>query len=638
VVTYLFLVIIAFCASLILTPLVRSLAVRIGAIDRPGERKIHAVSMPRLGGMGVVGSVVFTGLTAVAVESWRGEVFLFNPEAWTPVALGGMIVFLAGVWDDLRTLPAWVKFLCQAMAAGIAIWFGIRVEQVSLLGSGSITLGVLAFPLTFLWIVGITNAFNLVDGLDGLAAGLAIIVAGSCATIFFLNGDTQNMPFLLILLGALLGFLPYNFNPATIFLGDSGSLVIGYVLAVTAITGSRRGAQTLAVVIPLLIFGIPIIDTLLSMTRRFVGSVQMLQASRTRLKERMLCAKHMFVADQRHIHHRLLALGFSHRNAVLLLYALALGLSGLAFVSVLAQYRNVGVILLAVCLATYIGVRKLGYDEMTFLHTGTLLRWYEEVQFNHRFFLGFVDMVLMTLAYWGAFLLKYEPPWTSELMGWYGNTFPWVLVLQLVVFSATGLYRGVCRAAEVGDVMRVAWVTFLAVALSYACAVLRIPPQGTPGFFAIDALALGTLVVSVRSTYRVLEYLLPGTTATSSPALIYGAGQDGQLILRELRQHPHLGLQPIGFLDDDPTLYHRMVQRVPVLGSGEEIAGVMDRQAVAALILASSRLQRSHVDRAIRICQARGIPVLRGDLQLVPVSTNDRSLSPRPIVSHDSAT
>jgi UDP-GlcNAc:undecaprenyl-phosphate/decaprenyl-phosphate GlcNAc-1-phosphate transferase len=282
VVTYLFLVIIAFCASLILTPLVRSLAVRIGAIDRPGERKIHEVSMPRLGGVGIVGSAVFTGLTAVAVESWTGEVFLFNPEAWTPVALGGTIVFLAGVWDDLRTLPAWVKFLCQAMAAGIAIWFGIRVEQVSLLGSGSIALGVLAFPLTFLWIVGITNAFNLVDGLDGLAAGLAIIAAGSCATIFFLNGDTQDVQFILILLGALLGFLPYNFNPATIFLGDSGSLVIGYVLAVTAITGSRRGAQALAVVIPLLIFGIPIIDTLLSMTRRFVGSLQMLRGPASR--------------------------------------------------------------------------------------------------------------------------------------------------------------------------------------------------------------------------------------------------------------------------------------------------------------------------------------------------------------------
>jgi UDP-GlcNAc:undecaprenyl-phosphate GlcNAc-1-phosphate transferase len=270
-VTYLSLVIIAFCASLLLTPLVRALAVRIGAIDQPGERKIHTVSMPRLGGVGVVWSTVFTVLTAFAVESWLGGASTFNLKAWTPIFLGGTLVFLAGVWDDLRTIPVWVKFLCQALAAGIAISFGVRIEQISLFGDSGISLGVLAFPLTFLWIVGITNAFNLVDGLDGLATGLAIIAAGSCATIIFLNGNTQDVQLILILLGALLGFLPYNFNPATIFLGDSGSLVVGYVLAVSAITASQKAAQALAVVIPLLIFGIPIIDTLLSMTRRFVG-------------------------------------------------------------------------------------------------------------------------------------------------------------------------------------------------------------------------------------------------------------------------------------------------------------------------------------------------------------------------------
>jgi UDP-GlcNAc:undecaprenyl-phosphate GlcNAc-1-phosphate transferase len=304
----------------------------------------------------------------------------------------------------------------------------------------------------------------------------------------------------------------------------------------------------------------------------------------------------------------------------------------------LAQYRNAGVILLAVGLATYIGVRKLGYDEITFLRTGTLLRWYEEVQFNRRFFLGFVDMVLITLAYWGAFLLKYDPPWTTELMVWHGNIFPCMLILQLVVFYALGLYREVCRAAEVGDLMRMAWVTLLAVALSYAFAVLFMPPKGTPGFFAIDALALGTLVVSARSTYRVLEYLLPGENAVSGTALIYGAGQDGQLILRELLQNPRLGLRPIGFLDDDPSLHRRMVQRVPVLGSGEELKYVIDSQPVSALILSSSCLHGYRVYRAISICQERGIPVLRGDLQLLPVGTNGISTPSSPVVPHGLST
>jgi len=636
-VTYLSLIYIAFCASFILTPLVRLLAFRIGAVDRPGERKIHTVPMPRLGGVGVVGSVVLTVLIALEVDSLIGGAFTFNLENWTPVFLGGTIVFLGGVWDDLRTIPSWVKFLCQALAAGIAISLGIQVEQISLFGGSSISLGVLAIPLTFLWIVGITNAFNLVDGLDGLATGLAIIAAGSCATIFFLNGDIQDVQIVLILLGALLGFLPYNFNPATIFLGDSGSLVVGYTLAVTAIIGSARAAQTLAVVIPLLVFGLPLIDTLLSMTRRFIGSLRILRASRTHLEEGILCAKHMFVADKRHIHHRLLALGFSHRNAVLLLYALALGLSSLAFLSVVAQYRNAGVILLAVGLATYIGVRKLGYDEITFLRTGILLQWYEKVQFNRSFFLGFVDMILITLAYWSAFLLKYETVWTRELLVWYGNIFPFVLISQLVVFYALGLYRGVWRAAEVGDLMRVAWVALSAVALSYAIAVLRIPPGGTLGFFLIDAVMLGALVVGVRSTYRVLEYLLPGDNPTSGTALIYGAGQDGQLILQQLLRNPQLGLQPIGFLDDDPALHSRIVQRVPVLGSGAKLKTVIETRSVSTLILSSNRLPEDCIRQAISICQERGIAVLQGDFQLLPISTNGGSIPFNLIGSHDSA-
>ena len=248
----------------------------------------------------------------------------------------------------------------------------------------SIDLGALALPFTFVWIIGITNAFNLVDGLDGLAAGLAIIAAGSIAMIFFLHGNAQNTLLLLILLGALLGFLPYNFNPASIFLGDSGSLVVGYVLSVTAITGSQKGATTLAVVTPLLVFGLPIVDTLLSMVRRFVGSLRMLESQKATLQEQMGRAKRMFEADQRHIHHRLLALGFSHRNAVLVLYALALGLASLALLLVLAHYRNAGIILLAIGLATYIGLRKLGYEEIALLRPVTLLRWYELLTFNRR--------------------------------------------------------------------------------------------------------------------------------------------------------------------------------------------------------------------------------------------------------------
>ena len=168
--------------------------------------------------------------------------------------------------------------------------------------------------MTIVWIVGLTNAFNLLDGLDGLATGLAIIAAATCAAVSISRGDTQGGLLLVALLGALCGFLPYNFNPATIFLGDSGSLVVGHVLAVTAINGWQKGATALAVAVPLLIFALPISETVMSVVRR----------------TREAGIRRVFSADQDHIHHRLIALGLSHRDAVLLLYVVSLALAVLA--------------------------------------------------------------------------------------------------------------------------------------------------------------------------------------------------------------------------------------------------------------------------------------------------------------------
>jgi len=568
--------------------------------------------------------VVVSGLLTVLIvwelERVTGGVMRVDPGVWKPVSLGGAIVFLLGMWDDIRPVPAWVKFVLQGVAAGVAIWFGILVEHVSLLGGRSIHLGVLALPLTCVWIIGITNAFNLVDGLDGLAAGLTIIAAGSIAMIFSLRGDAQDALLLLILLGTLLGFLPYNFNPATIFLGDSGSLVVGYILAVTAITGSQKGATTLAVMIPLLVFGLPIVDTLLAMVRRFVGSLRMLNAPKATLRAQIRVAKSMFEADQKHIHHRLIALGFSHRNAVLVLYALALGLSSLALLSVLAQYRNAGIILIAIGLATYIGIRKLGYDEVAFLRTGTLLRWYESLTFNRLFFVGFIDMTLTTAAYWGAFVLHYDLPWHTELKAWYIGTFPLVLVVQLACLYVLGLYRGVWRAAAICDLIRVVAVVPLAVTISYIVAMVSLPPVETLRFFLLDALLLSSLIVGVRSAYRVLDYMQQCARLTGEATLIYGAGRGGQLVLRELMQNPDLGLRPMGFLDDDPRLQGRVVHGIPVLGSITGLRAILEAQPIARLIVSSSKIKRDRLGQAISICQEWRIPMLQAHLKLEPVA------------------
>jgi UDP-GlcNAc:undecaprenyl-phosphate GlcNAc-1-phosphate transferase len=296
----------AIVLALLLTPGVRAMGRRWGIVDVPGQRKIHTESVPRVGGVGVTLAALLALAGAVAAGA-------ADVEGWRPVLLGGLIVFGVGLWDDLRPVRPVIKLLFQVAGAAVPVVLGVRIDHVTIFGT-TLGLGLLAVPLTLLWIVGLTNAFNLMDGLDGLATGLAIIAAATCAAVSISRGDAQGGLLLVALLGALGGFLPYNFNPATIFLGDSGSLVVGYVLAVTAITGLQKGATALAVAVPLLIFALPISETVLSVVRRTRG----------------LGLRHVFSADREHIHHRLLGLGFSHRNAVLLLYVVSLSLALLA--------------------------------------------------------------------------------------------------------------------------------------------------------------------------------------------------------------------------------------------------------------------------------------------------------------------
>jgi UDP-GlcNAc:undecaprenyl-phosphate GlcNAc-1-phosphate transferase len=489
-----------------------------------------------------------------------------------------------------------------------------------------------------LWIVGITNAFNLVDGLDGLSVGLGSIAAGTCAALFLLRGEAQDAIMLVIVLGALLGFLPHNFNPARIYLGDSGSLLIGYVLAVTAIVGTQKTATALAVFVPLLVLGLPIGDTLFSMLRRFKGSSRSAGYGRNPQASWTRAFKRMFEADQGHFHHRLMARGFSHRSAVLTLYAVAIGLSFFALLTVLAEYRNAGIILLTALLATAIGIGKLDYRDLDLLQIGRLLRWYDTSAFDRRFLLGFLDLFLITSAYWAAFLLKfYDARLTDELTGWYVNSFPTVLMAQFVCFYLSGLYRGVWRAMGVGDLMKICLASGAAVAMSYSLVMIGQPSLGTISFFMIDLLLLGLFSVGSRSVYRVLDYSHQRGTGHERAALIYGAGRGGQLVLRELMQNAMLGLRPIGFIDDDPNLRNRTVSGVPVLGTSQDVPAIMDSHFVTCVLVSSMTIEGDRLREVTQACNERGAIILVAGLEFRPLEEeDDESFIEQTVASHPS--
>lgn len=311
--THVLVAVVAFALSLLLTPALRRLAHVVGATDQPNDRKMHTEVMPRLGGVAVVVSAALAlVLVPPAVQRLTGaSPDLGDERVWIALGLGGALIFGVGLWDDIRMLPAWVKLLVQIGAATVVVSQGIVMHRFTLMGT-TVELGWLAIPLTIAWLVGITNAFNLIDGLDGLAAGLGVIACATAATLFIVRENAAGALPLLAVLGAAAGFLPYNFFPASIFLGDAGSLSLGFVLAVTSITGWQKGATAIAIGGPFLVLALPIFDTLASIARRLPDGAR------------------FFEADRRHLHHWLVASGLSVRTAVLFLYAVALLGSALA--------------------------------------------------------------------------------------------------------------------------------------------------------------------------------------------------------------------------------------------------------------------------------------------------------------------
>lgn len=619
-------VVLAFGCSFTFTGALCWLIPRLQRINSTVTPMRSGSSIPRLGGIAVALAVVTATVMATELSQYFFGHVLIGTDYWVMVLDGFFLVFLGAIIDDTRGLSPVMKFVFQGAGASVAIWFGLRIEDVSFFGGEAYHLGLLAIPLTYLWIIGMTNAYNLVDGLDGLASGLGAIAAGTCMVLFAMHGDFQDAAMLAILVGALVGFLPYNFNPARIYLGDAGSQLIGYLLAVTAIRGTEKEVTALAVVIPLLIFGLPILDTMISMIRRFSTGLQGTE-SISPLERYRLAARLMFVGDNGHIHHRLIALGLSHRHAVLALYAAGAVLSALAMLSVLAQYRNAGLILATVGLATAVGIGKLGYADTQTLRIGWVLRWFNDMKFDRKFFFGYLDLLLISCAYWAAYFLVYG---TLSLQAfedaglWHLNMFPIVLAVQFAFFYLFGLHRGIWQAVGVGDLIRVGLAVCTGGVLSYAIVLVNEPLDGTANLFIVDVLILGWLMGGVRSVYRVIGHFQHRIRRDARGVLIYGAGLGGQLMLRELRQNTLLGYRPDGFIDDDSALKGRVIDSVSVLGSGEDLQGILDRLPVEALIVSSNKIAGYALQHALLICKKKEIAVLESHLRLRPLTLDQK--------------
>lgn len=285
----------ALLLSLLLVPGVGKLAVKIGAVDKPNARKVHTKIMPRMGGLAIY--ISFFVILFLSHNMTRQLLGLF---------LGGTVLVLVGIVDDMKDIPAKVKLVGQIIAACIVVAFGVRVDFMTNIFHGdTFFLSVFSIPVTIIWIVAIINAVNLIDGLDGLAAGISVIAAATMAVVGYASGQAAMASMAMILIGATLGFLRYNFHPAKIFMGDTGSMFLGYNLAVFAVLGVAKSFTMLSLVTPILVLAIPILDTLFAIVRRKMNH------------------RPIFKPDKHHLHHCLLNYGFSHRDTVLIIYAVS---------------------------------------------------------------------------------------------------------------------------------------------------------------------------------------------------------------------------------------------------------------------------------------------------------------------------
>lgn len=573
----------ALLLSLALTPIVRQGARRFGYVAHPRHDRWHQTPTALFGGVGIY--LAFVIPFAALYDHDRSMLFLMA---------SATIVFGLGIVDDLYPIQPYTKLLVQIAAAGVAT-FGAFIPS----HEGALLL----VPLAIFGLVALTNAFNLLDNMDGLSAGTACIAA---FFLFFISLTMQHMGVAIcaaILFGATLGFLFYNFNPATIFMGDSGSMFLGFLLAALTMKGNWEEATNLLLMVltPLLVLAVPIFDTTFVTLVRWINGRAISQGGRD------------------HTSHRLVTFGLSERMTVGLFYLLSIVCGTIAFFGVLYNALTLSLLgTLVVIMIFYLGMFLSGvviYGTEREVTTrpasdrGVVLNIF--LTHKRRLLEILIDMVLVCLAYGLSFVIRFDGYVPLDLFRLLVQSMPLIVPLKLLAFASFDLYRGVWRYVGMRDLIAIfkavtvgSILSILVVTVIYRSAPL---PRSV---FAIDWMALLLLVAGVRVLVHIIrEYLVSLAEAKGKRVVIVGAGDAGELVLRELRNNARLGCVPVGFFDDDPDKRGRRIHGVPVLGGIGMIHETVTRLGVDQIMVAIPSAQAESLAGIVKICKSTGLLV-----------------------------
>jgi UDP-GlcNAc:undecaprenyl-phosphate GlcNAc-1-phosphate transferase len=590
-----FIGIIAFVAAVVLTFAVRALARRYGFVAKPKADRWHQRPTAMMGGAAIYLTTVLMYLVFVEPHT---------RESW--IILGGSsFLFLIGLVDDVFHVKPYQKLFGQLIGTAIVIGNGLVLAWTDS--------DIINIALTAFWLIGITNAINLLDNMDGLAAGIAAIAALTLAVGLGATGQPYELLLLSAFAGALIGFLIFNFNPASIFMGDCGSMFIGFFLASSVLlnqVGGRSRNIVSVLAVPALILLVPIFDTTFVTVLRKIWGKKASQGGRD------------------HTSHRLVALGLSERAAVLMLYGFAILAGATALlVRQLQPTQSIALIIFFVLILTIIGVYLAKVkvyeeqDEELALQNKAAFGFLLNLSHKRRVFEIFLDVFLISLTYYASYTLIFGQSEETDNWNLFLKTLPLLIVLKLFSFLAVGVYRGIWRYTSVQDFFTFAKGVGLGSVLSILSILLLYRFQHfSRTVFILDALILFAALAGSRMAFRFFrEILLSPMKTTGRRVLIYGAGDGGELVLRELYNNPDWNYAPVGFVDDDPLKKDKVIHGLKVYGGNGSLAKICYDNAIEEILITSVKITPERLREIRRICAETEVSLKRAQLKIEPV-------------------
>jgi len=570
----------------VMTPVAGRIAGRIGLVAYPKRDRWHRQPTPLLGGIAIfVGSVPVVMVIAEAVSAHMLDRF-------AALLIGAVLIFALGLFDDIKPLPPYAKLLGQIVAACVLV--------ASLPITRYMPWSVLMVPLTIFWIVAVTNAFNLLDNMDGLSAGIGTIVSSTLFVFNFLQGDHQTALLCIVIAGACGGFLIFNFNPARIFMGDCGSLLVGYLLSGIVVLGAAKAGSELALtlLVPVGVMALPILDTSL------VTIV------------RSLHHRPISMGGRDHLSHRLVALGLNDRSAVLVLYAVSILFGSLAIASNFVS--GPVTILLGSLLILGIGFFGIYLGQVRIYTQSDFERIQSQPGIVGKLVLGgswlykrqlaemVLDLTLICLGLLAAYLLRFDGTLERHFVEQFATILPWIVSIKLVSLFAMGVYRSIWRYMGTSDMLRVALAS--SVGSMLAAGAIQLAFRGDGGaprtVLLVDWMVVTALLISARMSFGLIRDVLARLRRRDLVrVLIVGAGDTGELVLRAMSRSRTRAYRVVGFLDDDLDMRDRSIHGVRILGPSSSLGEVIEREQIEEVVLTTNQYDGDMLSE----CRKRGI-------------------------------